>query len=296
MENAIQTYHAESFDAETIKNSIMPDATQTELALFKQACDHTGLNPFTREIYAVKRSKKVGDEWRQVYSFQISIDGYRLMAERSGLYAGQGAPEWCGLDGKWKDVWTLQTPPYAARVSVYRRGCPVPTVGVAYYDMSVALGKGGVALDQWRKSPAHMLAKAAESNALRRAFPLNYGAVVDGSEADDEQRDVEPVAEVKKPEKPISSLLSALGQDDEPVIVEAPALVEVPHEVLEAERFKTRDGQLYRDLTTEKLSYMINSMTEAIKKDPTASDIIERQAKLEAARTILAWRKEHPNQ
>ena len=53
MENAIQPYRAESYDAETIKNSIMPDATQTELALFKAACDHTGLNPFTREIYAV---------------------------------------------------------------------------------------------------------------------------------------------------------------------------------------------------------------------------------------------------
>lgn len=75
-----------------------------------------------------------------------------------------------------------------------------------------------------------------------------------------------------------------------------PALVEVPHDVLQAERFQTRDGQSYGKLTTEKLSYMVNAITEALKKEPNAADVEEQQAKLEAARTILAWRKEHPNQ
>ena len=98
-------------------------------------------------------------------------------------------------------------------------------------------------------------------------------------------------AQVQAKKEPVSAVLARFGQEEE-----TPAMVEVPHDVLQAERFQTRDGQSYGKLTTEKLSYMVNAMTEALKKEPNAPDVEERQAKLEAARTILAWRKEHPNQ
>jgi len=305
--DAIQLYRMSEIDELAVKNQIMPGATQTELMMFRNVCERTGLNPFNREIYPVERWKKGENGPIKTWSFQISIDGYRLMAERSGLYVGQGAPEWCGLDGKWRDIWTLEQPPYAARVTVYRKGCPVGTVGIAYYKMSVALKKDGNALEQWSKSPAHMLAKAAEANALRRAFPLNYGGAVEFQDDDIETEEQEQ-AIIEKPQRSAAQIVASLGGDDEPIEAQisqparatvtperkanpapAPAKPEMPLDM--AEKVANRDGVLYRDLDSEKLSYMIASMTKAI-ANQTGEEREATEYKLAAARAILASRDE----
>lgn len=160
---------------ELLRETYAKNATEQEFELFVAVANRLRLDPFSRQIYAIKR-------WdsqlrREVMQPQVSIDGMRLTAERSGKYAGQSAPEWCGADGVWKDVWLVDKPPVAARVAVYRSDFTQPIVAVALYREYVQTNKEGTATKFWRDMPANQLCKCAESLALRKAFPNELAGV-----------------------------------------------------------------------------------------------------------------------
>lgn len=147
-----------------IKSQIARDCDNNELALFLNQCKRTGLDPLTRQIYAIKRAGRM--------TIQTSIDGFRVIAERSGTYAGQDEPVWVD-DEKGK--------PIKCTVTVYRfapNGQRYPAgVGVAhfneYYPNPMNLQK---------TMPHTMIAKVAEALALRKAFPQDLSGLYTNDE------------------------------------------------------------------------------------------------------------------
>ena len=157
---------------ELIKQQIAVGCSDGELALFGQVCNRTGLDPFTRQIYAVVRPtwNAATRQKEPKMTIQLSIDGFRTIAARSGFYAGSQT-YWCGEDGVWLDVWLRQAPPSAAKTEVYRKGCDRPFVGVARFNAYAQKKVSGELSGQWPTMPDVMIGKCSEALALRKAFP-----------------------------------------------------------------------------------------------------------------------------
>lgn len=167
-----------------IKKQIAPKATDDELQLFLYQAKRTGLDPITRQIYCIHRKQKFGNDWVDKMTIQTSIDGFRVIAERSGDYAGQDEPLFTETE---KGL-------VSCRITVYRfRGdMRYPAaVGLAYWSEYVQTDREGRPTSMWAKMPHTMLAKVAEALALRKAYPQDLSGLYTG----DEMQQAEPVAE-----------------------------------------------------------------------------------------------------
>jgi phage recombination protein Bet len=152
-----------------LKNALgIQDLTDQEMDLFAMVALRMRLDPFQKQIYAVKRQGKV--------TFQTGIDGFRSSAEETGQYRGSEEPEYGPMIG------SNPVHPEWARVTVLRRmpdGELVRQSATAYWDEYVVTGSQGF---QWTKMPRVMLAKCAEAAAFRKAFPKRFAQVYESAE------------------------------------------------------------------------------------------------------------------
>jgi phage recombination protein Bet len=158
---------------ELIKKTYCKGGSDLDLQLFIATCERLKLSPEARQIYAVIRQSK----GVPTMTIQVSIDGFRLVADRTGQYEGQTPVQWCGMDGIWREIWTGKGNPVAARVGVYKRHFREPLYAVAHWDEYFQSNYDGKPTQFWARMPRLMLGKVAEALALRKAFPNELSGV-----------------------------------------------------------------------------------------------------------------------
>lgn len=189
----LHDYTGEQVDL--IKQTICKGATNDELKLFLYVCKKTGLDPFTKQIFSVARYNNQTGKYDR--SVQTGIDGYRLIAERTGKYAGNDDP-----------VFDDEENPKKATVTVYKvigdQRCPF--TASARWSQYYPGDKQGF---MWKKMPHVMLGKCAEALALRKAFPAELSGLYTQEEMMQAERDERPEYEAKLAE------IASAGVDEE---------------------------------------------------------------------------------
>jgi phage recombination protein Bet len=176
-----------------IKRTIAKDANDDELALFLYQAKRTGLDPLARQIHMVKRWNK--KEKRNDMSIQVGIDGSRLIADRTGRYAGNDDPKFGAL-WEWKTENGEQyQAPVTASVTVWKAvgGQRCPFTATARWTEYYPGDRQGF---MWRTKPYLMLGKCAEALALRKAFPAELSGIYTNEEMEQAGQDVTLEGEV----------------------------------------------------------------------------------------------------
>ena len=173
--------------AKIIKNTIAPDLTADEFVVFAHICTKVNLDPLAKQIYAIKRAGKL--------CIQTGIDGFRLVAERTGKYSPGKDTEFL-YDDKGALI--------GAKVYV-KKMTPDGTwhdVSATAFLKEYSSGKG-----LWATLPHVMIEKAAESRCLRRCFPADLSGLYTDDEMDQSEVKVEKIEPV------IESITSAQHEE-----------------------------------------------------------------------------------
>lgn len=180
-----------------IKRTICKGSSDEELELFLYTCKRTGLDPLMKQAYAVKRWSSA--DKREVMTIQTSIDGYRLIADRTGRYAPGKEPTFEFND----DNLPICATAYIKKMTP--DGTWHEVSAVAFYDEYVQKFKDKETQQDkptkfWQNMPKLMLAKCAESLALRKAFPAELSGIYTHEEMqnsiNEEKPKMEEIAEV----------------------------------------------------------------------------------------------------
>lgn len=173
-------------EADLIRSTLCPGATDGQLALFAHVAKSKGLNPFSNQIsMQIRKAKDANGNWSTKPTFVTHIDGYRVKAARTGELAGIDEPEFQDNED--------ESRPIKARVTVWRfvKGQRVGFTATARWNEFVPDAPGD---RMWRKMPYQMLGKVAEAQALRKGFPEELGDLYIKEEMDQAEEIANAVA------------------------------------------------------------------------------------------------------
>lgn len=141
--------------AATLKQTVAAGLTDAEFSLFVQFCQGTGLNPFKREIWAIKAGGRL--------QLMTGLNGFRTIANAHPAYDGIEVG-FVGKGGEYLPATYPLDDYIGAWARCHRKDRKVPREVIAMrkeYDKQFG---------NWKTMPRVMLLKCAESNALRSDF------------------------------------------------------------------------------------------------------------------------------
>jgi phage recombination protein Bet len=142
------------------------DATPAELEIFMHIARSRGLDPIQRQLVFIKRwSNK---EKRNICTPQTTIDGLRLLSERTGNYAPGRKTEFeYDAEGRLFSA--------TAFVMKHVRGTWFEVPGTTLWSEFGPPNIDAPEAFMWKKMSHHMLSKTSEAVAIRKAFPAESG-------------------------------------------------------------------------------------------------------------------------
>ena len=211
-----------------IKSEFCAGFTDEQFTTAMAFCRVRNLLPGKHVIF----QKRVSKEWDEAANAKVpvtkiifitTIDASRLIAQRTGKYAGQSPEEYIYLSDEGtpdvvstiplpqlplpaKGIQALPREPWAVRTTVYHKEFPQPIVSVARFDAYASTYKsqnGPVLTEMWARRGPEQLAKCSEMLSLRKAFPEELGSLYIAeefkSEAEEPTTPVTPAVAVPLP-------------------------------------------------------------------------------------------------
>lgn len=136
----------------TLRNTVAPGLTDSEFALFAEIVKSTGLNPVTKEVWAIKAGGRL--------QLMTGINGFLRIANSHPMFDGME------VEFEWDNKQLV-----SATAKVYRKDRRFPAVATAY------MNEYGKFSPIWKTMPSVMLAKCAKSLAIREAFVQELGGL-----------------------------------------------------------------------------------------------------------------------
>ena len=160
----------------TLKNSLYTGARDESILMVLDYCKAGNLDPLQKPVHIVPMSVKNAQTGKYEFKDTImaGIGLYRIQAARSNQYAGVGEPEYGALITANLGGINFTYPEWC-KVTVRKivHGSIVEFSAKEYWIENYATsGRDSLAPNSmWRKRPYGQIAKCAEAQALRKAFP-----------------------------------------------------------------------------------------------------------------------------
>lgn len=173
-----------------MQRTVAKDCDPVEFDHFMAVAAGLGLNPLRKQICAIVYNKH--DPKKRNMSIIVQIDGFRLIAARSGAYRPMdAAPEILTREDLRSEINPLGIERAIARVWQRFGSEWFPVVGQARWDEFAPIEREWIVCDDgvrrpqgaaklaanWARMPEHMIAKCAEAQALRRGWPDELSGV-----------------------------------------------------------------------------------------------------------------------
>lgn len=152
---------------QVLRNTVAVGLNDYEFAMFLEYCKATKLNPFKREIWAIKTKSYTNNRGEKVegkLQLFTGINGFYSIANSHAQYDN------IEFEVKRNDDGSIEY----CEAKVYRKDRTRPSTARVYFREFYKPGNFGKE-SNWDKMPHVMIVKVAKAHALREAFPQELG-------------------------------------------------------------------------------------------------------------------------